>query len=1124
MNLKLWTLSALAVLSLTACKGNFEPAEDEAVATSGVDVEFSGGRRLSISGRMFGKTGTGNEARVPMGGVSLLAIVNGVNYKVVSGDNGGFAIRDVPMRPNRDGNDTDDISTIVIYVDKLGWTFDGDGVTAGNQNWVTVKVDASERDANGNYHVDLGPLLMQQDVLKVTSSLVKSESMTDRWWPSNSVVGALPAERGQVYMRATDTSLTLEFNMPMDPTYNINFAELFKTDGTTQTFTGTWDTTGTIYTITPTATLTPDNHDNRQYQLRISRPVRAFNSWTGTRHELEAVSFQFDVLKASRDTLLAASAPSTNAAGEDVVGYYVDAARVLQTGYLSGVLAVDVTNAAATSYCIKFNQNANARATNGYRIYARNQDVQNGLWFDSTSFWTLQLQGDGTVSACTANIFDNTFTGDGRLSYSEKIQLIATPVDNDGNEGPISGVAFPLTISDNWQPSLVSGGYSKTVTPNEADNYLSSTPSGMISMTFSETLDPYSSMTSASLTPASGMLNGVTAPTGFRVTNGLWTAGKAQVNLAFKVHTSTLARSAKNGDTVLYLSNLNGLKVGYKVVIYDAASGVTSGSKTISNIRTAENAITISAALGAAVNFPAGATVQLLEGPSGLTYFTANTTAAVFASTRVVPVDSGTRFFAGQTVNFHYIDEEGTQTVGPFTVESSATSSLTLTSGVTAAVPAGALVAESSVTLAEPVPRSASATDFTPTNPLQWNGGIATTTLAVDNWDTGDDAQPTVLLLASSTGIGVNDFVKIAGSTSTTTLTTKAVAGDTTLTVAAHTLKKNDRIRIEPPSVRVAITTAIASGATTATIATATPFVSGETNVMITDPAFETTVAAATAAGATSFTMAATDGIAIGQSIVVDSGVEAAETLTVANVVGLVVTTNAATNAHALGARVTRAALGPTAHTIGADSAATTVTISAAAANYSKTAYITKTRGHVEVVLTSAPGSTTSITLPAAIAASNWFPATVTNVRLVSSDEWRRVTAVNGNLITLSSGISFAHRSGAAVTKPTQFSMQAAAASMADFVIGDTVVCDSLPAATDAHNDRFEGTVVDFDTIAGLATFTTTKTALVLNDSDLKCRHMGDAVKIQGVLDINGQALRTTWGNKMSLQTTSVVR
>lgn len=1126
MKLKSVALYATLAMTLGACKGNFQPSDSTTGGTSGTSsdtsIQFNGGRRVSISGRTYGKTGSTGDSQRPMNAVEVLAIVNGTSYRVSTNTDGGFAFRDLPMRPNHDAADADNLGTVVLYVEKLGWLYDGDAGTAGVQNWMTIRVDAHQEDNQGNFHVDVGPLLLTQDSLKVTSSLVKSNnSLANRWFASNSTVGATDPERGEVYMLESDTAITLQFNMPMDPTYNVNFAELFKTDGTAQAFSGSWDSTGTQYTILPTSSLTGDNNDSRQYLLRIARPVRAFNTWSGTRHELENVNFQFDVLKTSRDTLLSAVTPTAYPAGEGNVGYFFDTSRVLRTGYVASTLNVDVIDTVGTTFCLRFNQNSNARRTNGYRIYARNFDVQNGMWKDTTGSWTIELMGDGTAKACTANILAAAFTNDGKFTYGEQLQLVATPVDNDGNEGPISGVGSPLVVSDNWQPSVTSGVYSKTVVTGEPDNYLSASPTGLLTLNFSESLDPWAAVSSAGTTSISGLLTAASA-SNMRLTNGTWTQMQGTMSMTFRVYSQTLSRPAKTGDTVIYLPSVQGLKKGFKLMVYDATTGISSGSKTISEIRSSENAVVLTAAMGAGINLTTAATVRLLEGPSGLTSFVGTTTASAFAPNRTISVDFPARFFPNETVNFHYYDEQGYITVGPFTVESVGASTVTLTSGLTGAVPSGAFIADSNVTLAEPLPRSAGAADFTPTNALLWNSSTASSTLAIDNWDTGDDAQPTVLLLASSTGFAVNDLIKIAASSVTNTVTTLASAGDTTLASTGHAFKKNDRIRVEPPSVKTTLAAAVASGATSMTLAAANAFVNGETNVMIADPAFETQVSTAAAAGGTSLVVSSANGLAVGQTITIDSGVEASETKVISAIAGTTLTIPALTNAHEVGARVTRAALAATAHSITASSTGTTVTMSAAAANYSTTATVTKTRDYQDYVLNAAQGAGT-VTLPAAMAAGVYFPAGST-IRLQSMDEWRRVTAISGNLVTVSAAIGGAHRKGAAVTKPTQFSLTMAAASMTDFMTGDTVVCDSQPAAIDANNDRFEGTLVDFDTAAGFATFTTTKTSLVQNDADLKCRHMGDAVRIQGVLDLNNQAIRTTWGNKASLQGVSVVR
>jgi hypothetical protein len=102
-------------------------------------------------------------------------------------------------------------------------------------------------------------------------------------------------------------------------------------------------------------------------------------------------------------------------------------------------------------------------------------------------------------------------------------------------------------------------------------------------------------------------------------------------------------------------------------------------------------------------------------------------------------------------------------------------------------------------------------------------------------------------------------------------------------------------------------------------------------------------------------------------------------------------------------------------------------------------------------------------------------------------------------------------------------SMKTAAADMSKFMIGDEIVCDSQNAVPGANNDRFEGTILGFDTVQSFVTLSTTMTGLI-TANHLSCAFMGDAVKVQGVMDSNGQAIRTTWGNKTSLQAVGIVR
>lgn len=1103
-------LGLSAVAFMASCKGNFKPADNDESAVPetppATDVQFKGGRRLAVSGRAMAQAGSVAGSQLPLAGVNVLAVVNGVTYKVASGEDGNFAVRDVPMRPSIDGDDTADLPTVVLYIDKAGWYFDNDGNPAnGFQNTKEIRVDAHQEDATGNFHVDLGPIVLNQDSLKVTSSVIKpAAALAGRWLASGEAVGEIAGDADEVYMRETDTSITLTFNMPVDTSYNADFVELFRPDGTSHPFTGLWDATGTMYTITPSA-MSASNNDQLRWQLRIARPVRAFDAGIATRHELENVSIQFQYLKSIRDTLLIAQTPALypqadNGAGGPFSLYYFDRGAVLKARYVTSSSVVDVVDSAQTNFCIQWTQNSSASS---YKIFARNSTQEFGRWFDSTALWVTTKTGDGKMNAC-GTLFGTALSGgDGTFTGGESLQLIVAPVDSDGNEAAISTVASPLTIGDNWGPQITAAAYSKTALNGQLDQFLSTAPTGKLTLTFSEALDPFSAVSNTGITALSGLINGVSL-SNVRMTST--TVAEGTIGFTMKTLDTTLSYAAKATDTAIYPASLVGIRKGYKLKVMNTANG-TSEDVTISEVKTLDGSVKVSA--GLTNPYPAGSIVRLLQGESGLTKFIATVSANTPKESTTLAVSNGALFIAGQSVKVVSIDEDGAVTSGALTISSISSNTLNFSSSIGVDVSLGSYVIDNAVTVAEPLPRAASAA-FTPSAPLQWNGIVANTTLAIDNYAIAPDAQATKILVNSVTGLNVDDVVVVGATDVNNALTTAAASADTSLTMTGHSYKVGDTIRVMPSSYSVAMTTRIQAAGVSVTVASAVTLGDNE-QVTLQDPAFETSLTAAAASGATTITVADPSGLSVGQSLVVDSGVEAAETKAISAISGSTITIAALTNSHGTGARVTRALVTETAQVNGAVSNSNVVGLDAITNNYSLKALMIRTRAYIDKTLTAVAANT--VTFAGGI--GQILPVG-TPVRLVTFPETRRITAVTGKILTLSSGLAYSHRSGGSVTKPATAKMQIPTASMGGFMIGDQIVCDTMAAVTNAHADRFEATIVAFDTETGDTTVTSTRTGYTTT-SGLSCVEMGDAVKISGVQDWNGQPVRSTWGNKTDL-------
>lgn len=1105
-----WMITTMiAAALLGGCKGSFKPNEEN--GEQPLDIEFSGGRRLSISGRTMGVSGSGNQVQVALPGASILAVVNGVTYNVTSRENGSWAIRDVPMRPSRDANDTGDQATVVIYFERLGWTYDSDGGTLGNQNWVQIRVDADQADSTGNYHIDLGPVIFSQDTLKVTSSLIKSSTaLTDRWLSGGTWVGSTPAERREVYMYEGDASITLQFNMPADVNYSQQFAELFRIDGTPVGFTGFWDVTGTLYSIVPNAPLVADNHDARQYLLRIARPVRAFNTVVATTHEIENVSFQFDVLKRTRDTLLLAQTPMLfpQVDGVGYSDYTFDYNRVYKVSTVSSSRVVDLV-AHDMNLCIRWVQNPSARPTAGYRIYASNIDYRAGGWWDSTAHWTITLTGDGNAHAC-GGIGANNFLGaDNVFSRGERLNLIVTPVDTDGNEGAISAITVPLSISDNWSPYLTAATYNRTYLSGERDQIFSSSPTGRVTLTFNEPIDLYSGVSMAAVTPLSGRMTSASLSE-VRLTSA--TAATGRLNTAYAVADTATILPATGGQNTIHVASVVNLEVGDIVRISSPVTDVTE-SRTISQIRSLEGAIVFTANITG--HYPAGSLVRLANS-GGMTYYIGTVTANAYKEQDTISVTNASRFVVNQAIKIIRLDEAADTNVGTFTVREVLSSGLRLTSALSEDITIGSYVVDGATAVSEPQPRAATAA-ILPQDNLVWNASTASTTLTNDHFTVSPDTQTDRILVGSTTGFHIGDLITIAASNVSGVLTSVTASGGTVMNQTAHDFKVGDRVRLHPPSISTSISAVMATGATSAPVSSTITVENGE-SVTLTDPEFKTDLTSAAASGATTLSVASTQGITVGQDIVINSAVHAAETRTVSSVTSTSVTVSAGlTAAHSAGARVTRNALTENVNASALANGTSSVSIAATTNAYSLTARLTKARNYSDHTITAIAANT--FTVNPAVGA---ITPRGSGARLLSATEARRITAFDGRLVTLNSALSYPHRAGAAVSRPSQFAATFLSADMAAWMLGDTFICDTLANPGDvtipAHADRFEAVLLAMDTTSGYATFSTSMVGLIPT-SNLTCTHMGDAVKLTGISDSNGQMIRSTWGNKFSITT-----
>jgi hypothetical protein len=989
------------------------------------------------------------------------------------------------------------------------------------QNWIQVPVDSPSQDQESYFQVDLGLVKMQFQSLLVSSSLIKPGPTLRARFVGPGVYGDSAAEQNEIYALGSDTVISLTFNMPVDVAYAENFIEFYDPKGAAVPFTGSWDGTGTIYSIRPDNSLAQDNNDMSQYTLAIARPVRSFTPAAfGARSELSNVRFLFHVLAPNRDPLIAAQAPTFYPQGENqgYSSYTFDNDRIKKIGLVPNTTMTDVR---ADEYDICLRYNLSTSAVEYKYWFINRKDNQAGNWqeIDAATFFTSEHTelGDGTAYRCTVNIFThatNLFGADQRMTAGEEALLVVTAVDKDGNTASINSVESPLLIEDTWAPTIVSvnPSYVKTLVPGEIDEAFSWSPSGRVTVNFHERMDTALAASKPLVAALSGLFSGLNTIGARYLSTTSW---EADLRPTFKVASTTLARGAVSGNNFIYVSSISSFRVGDVIRLRDSVSRKTE-VLTISQINSYASSVTFTSSL--TNSYPSGSSVFLNSGSgntASLTAFVGTTFIRAFRNDRSVTLSSGQggRFFVDQTVKFYYAEEEGWKDSGVTkTIASISSDTVTFTSVLGADIPAGAQMVDSAVGLGEVQPRAAS--PLTPSLDLLLDGTAASTVTEINNFATTPDAQADDILVTSVSNLHVNDLVTIGATPVSATTSSLTAIGATTLSFSSHSFLVGDEVLITRPAIRVNLSSAASSGANTIFLSSAQNIVSSET-MQINDDQFESHLTSVVSAGSTSLLVASSSGLAVGQTISIDSGVEAAETRIISSISGSTVGITAAlTNAHGIGARVVRNVLTQTI-TASANISSATLTISGSLTNpYSGSAYITKDTFVFRRAVTGV--APTSITINTGSDAGVGLPAGTT-VDLLTLPESRRISAINGRLVTLASALSFSHRKGASVEKLPQGTLYAS--GLANVVMGDTIICDSYGLANlDQSLDRFTGTVIGFDTQSNALTFSTTKTGFIRNEN-LSCTHMGDAIELSGARDHNGNTIRNSWGYRQDLST-----
>jgi hypothetical protein len=154
--------------------------------------------------------------------------------------------------------------------------------------------------------------------------------------------------------------------------------------------------------------------------------------------------------------------------------------------------------------------------------------------------------------------------------------------------------------------------------------------------------------------------------------------------------------------------------------------------------------------------------------------------------------------------------------------------------------------------------------------------------------------------------------------------------------------------------------------------------------------------------------------------------------------------------------------------------------------------------------------SNTVLTLNAAPAGPH---STGGSVTLVSFPETRKINAVGTYSLTLNSALVYSHHTGAAVTKAATGEVEFGDNEVNTVLVGDVVIIDKDGSATTVL-DRIDTTVLSIDTELSrliLSPVTSTTSIITIDGDNASFSFMGDAVKVTGAQDSNGNAQQTDY-------------
>lgn len=1114
-----------------------------AIALSFV-AEAADTRLVSVGGRTVISNFNGpDNSRVPLPGVTVVAVVNGKVLKVVSDPMGFWALSGIPTRWS--GSSQDPTNNITIYFSLLGFNSISRSI-----NLIDLASAPSEVPSAA-YQIDVGEIEIEQQPLEFSSNIIRvwnNGGINTAWVGSYAIVGTSEFDAENVYLPSTSSAISLTFNFPVDTVRaGTKFLWLKSPANINIPYTGVWNSTGTVFTITPNAPLVPSQFKNDKYSFRFIGPI-----WTqGAIYQqvaLSNTSVFFNVMSASSAMPITSQAPMFAPEADstaNVLSYSFGHNTVLMNGLVATGGLTDII-ASGTGIALRYNTNPGT--TN--RVYSRYVPKSGfgpvSAWTDRSASCTSATYADSTATCLLANIYSYTSNGSSLLN-GEQLQFVVTSIKNGEESHPDAiDPLLLLTISDKQKPFLVTPTAWNAVTsvatrPEWATNIVT----GRMTVTFSKNM----SSAAPNFSSLSGGLVSVAPNSG----TGRWsslTQYKQNMTLTFSVPTTTLSQSHNIGQTRIKVTSLgtssSNFTVGDKVII-GPNSGPNNNSqyreqKIISAIDTYNDVITLSA--GLSVPHSSGDAVMLLESSisnPGLTFFKSTVTTAKRAGSYYLQLAAGTgaNFYPGQSLKIYRIDPTGTNGYLPAvsaTIASISSDLVTLTAPLSAGISAGSLVMDSGVVAAEPLPRAAVA--LTSTDKVMFDSSnTATTTISNDQFSTIPDATLSSIDVASTEGIFVGDVVELAASSASSNLATgsSVTSVSTVINVTAghgQKFRAGDLIEISGKTVVLTIAnnspSTINAAGTTLRLSSAQDIRIGDT-IRFSEAAAKTNISAEVSsviAVAQTLSVDSTSGFAAGQTVTYDDRIYAPVSVSITsieNATQMKVSGLTAGRRAPFGAVIYKVAMAedvfPTANT-----STNTPTVTFSATNgYSPQASVTLIRPNRRQTVASI--SNDSLTLSGAIG-GGYLDTNLPIVSLVSENEQFVVTNIQNNYsLVLSGNIQFPHRAGAFLTKASQASFIVSAGQLNTVMVGDTIAFEQNTSGnTFARLDRFYGTVSALDTATGQVTVSTSQNGYydfsALGSESIKA--MGDAVTVTGAIDTSSNAMDPLYGCRMDIVGTSV--